>query len=220
VHIPRTGAAGSGRSAHITSVPGKGKEKAAPSGSASKARSWLASSDTETLSEEAAPLERRRRLAQTDGSSVDGLPTLEQQAPKKAAASQSIPWVVASMVSGGSNGSSGNGSVATVKEATTTVVAVKAKKVADVAVVKEATVAKKAIEVVAEEVTAVKVAAEATTAKVPEEAVTEDATGGTKTGDDDSYELEVVIGHPELSAPRHVSLFEVMSTTHFMLCQA
>jgi hypothetical protein len=86
-HIPRMGAASSGRSADITSVLGKGKEKVAPSRSASTVRSWLASSDTETLSEEAAPLERRRGLDRTDGSSVDELPTLEQQAPKKATAS-------------------------------------------------------------------------------------------------------------------------------------
>jgi hypothetical protein len=87
VHSPRMGAIDSRRGADVTSGPGKGKEKVAPYGSASKARSWLASSNIETSSEEAAPVERKMRLTHSDRSSVDGLPLPEQQAPKKAAAS-------------------------------------------------------------------------------------------------------------------------------------
>jgi ATP-dependent protease ClpP protease subunit len=37
---------------------------------------------------------------------------------------------------------------------------------------------------------------------------------------DDGDELAVIMGHPGLQAPGHVSLPEVMGTTHFMLCQA
>jgi hypothetical protein len=73
VHIPGTGAVCSRRSADVASGPSKGKEKVAPSRSASKGRSWPTSSNIETSSEEAAPLERKRRLVCSDGSLVDEL---------------------------------------------------------------------------------------------------------------------------------------------------
>jgi hypothetical protein len=38
--------------------------------------------------------------------------------------------------------------------------------------------------------------------------------------DGDGNKLEVVTGHPGLCAPRHISLYEAMGTTHFMLRQA
>jgi hypothetical protein len=63
VHIAGTCAAGTWRTDDVASSLGKGKEKVVSFGSASKARSWTASSDTKTSSEEAAPLERKRRLA-------------------------------------------------------------------------------------------------------------------------------------------------------------
>jgi hypothetical protein len=78
VHIPGSAAASSRRSGDVASGPDKGKEKAASFGFASKVSSWPASCDTETLSEEVAPLERERRLAHSDGSSVNGLPLPEQ----------------------------------------------------------------------------------------------------------------------------------------------
>jgi hypothetical protein len=48
------------------------------------------------------------------------------------------------------------------------------------------------------------------------------ATGATVTGDDNDNndQIEGVMGHPGLRAAVHVSLFEAMGTTHFMLRQA
>jgi hypothetical protein len=86
VHIPRTDAVGGRRSADTTSGFGKGKEKIASSGCASKVGSRSASSDAEVSSEEIAPLERKRRLVHSDGSMVGGPPLSGQQAPKKTAA--------------------------------------------------------------------------------------------------------------------------------------
>jgi hypothetical protein len=82
VHIPGMGAAGSRRSADTVLGPSKGKEKIASSGLASKLGSWLASSDNETSSKEIVPVERKRRLVRSDGSSVDGLLLPGQKAPK------------------------------------------------------------------------------------------------------------------------------------------
>jgi hypothetical protein len=76
VHIPETGVAGSWRSADITLGPSKGKEKATPSRSTSKARSWSTPSDTEMSPEDTVPRVRRMRLVHSDGSSVDELPLL------------------------------------------------------------------------------------------------------------------------------------------------
>jgi hypothetical protein len=69
-------AVSSRRSADAASGPDKGKEKVALSGAASKARSLSLSSNTETSSEEIAPLERKRRLVCSDGSTVNRLPLL------------------------------------------------------------------------------------------------------------------------------------------------
>jgi hypothetical protein len=76
VHIPRTGVAGSWRNADITLGPSKGKEKAAPSRSTSKVRSWSTPSDTEMSSEDTVPRVRRMSLVHSNGSSVDELPLL------------------------------------------------------------------------------------------------------------------------------------------------
>jgi hypothetical protein len=86
VHIPRMDATNSWRSADTTSGSGKGKEKIVSSESASKVGSWSSSSDAKTLSKEIVPLERKRRLVCSDGSTVNKLPLSGQQAPKKATA--------------------------------------------------------------------------------------------------------------------------------------
>jgi hypothetical protein len=78
VHILGMDAADSRRSADAASGPGKGKEKIAPFGSSSKVGSWSASSETETSSEEIAPLERKRRLDHSDRSTVSRLLLLVQ----------------------------------------------------------------------------------------------------------------------------------------------
>jgi hypothetical protein len=157
MRIPGTDAADSRRSADAALGPGKGKEKVAPSRSASKARSWSLSRGTETssgdiatetLSEEIAPLERKRRLVHSDGSVVNGLPLPRQQASKKAATPQPDPKVATSIVLGGYGG---GGSTTTIKEATVVVAATTAKKAAEAASAKEAAVVKKAAEAVATE---------------------------------------------------------------------
>jgi hypothetical protein len=58
-------------------------------------------------------------------------------------------------------------------------------------------------------------------AEVPA-ADTSTTTGVATTGNsnDDGNELEVVMGHPGLQSPGHVSLSEVMSMAHFTLRQA
>jgi hypothetical protein len=56
-------------SADTATGSGKGKEKIAPSGLASRA-----SSDTKTSSEDTTLLVRRMRLAHSDGSMADGVP--------------------------------------------------------------------------------------------------------------------------------------------------
>jgi hypothetical protein len=67
-------------------------------------------------------------------------------------------------------------------------------------------------------------AAGMTSSRVPEVLPTGNAAsaggGAATTGDSDGNKLEVVMGHPDLWAPMHVSRSEVMSTTHFLLCQA
>jgi hypothetical protein len=157
MHIPGTDVADNRRSAGATSGPGMGKEKIAPSGSASKVGSWSASKDLETSTEEIAPLGRKRRLVRSDGSVVLG-----QQAPKKATTLQSNLKVAASMVSGMSGGGE---SITTVKEGTTATAVAALKKAAVAAVPREDVAAKKATKVAVEEALAMKTA-EAVAAKM------------------------------------------------------
>jgi hypothetical protein len=168
MHIPRTDATNNRRSAGVASGPGKGKEKIVSSGSASKMGSWSASSDTETSTEEIAPLERKRRLVHSDGSAVSGLPLSGQQAPKKAATPQPVPKVAASMAPGGSGS---DGSITAIKEATTATVAVAPKEAMEAAVPEEATAMKKVTEVAIEEVVSKTVTHEATMVKAAEKAM-------------------------------------------------
>jgi hypothetical protein len=68
MHIPETDAAASRGSADTTTSLGKGKEKIAPSEPASKAYS-----NTETSSEDMAPLVRRMRQVRSNGSTTDAV---------------------------------------------------------------------------------------------------------------------------------------------------
>jgi hypothetical protein len=179
VHILGTDAVGSQRSADTTSGSGKGKEKISSSESASKVGSRSPSSDAEVSSEEVTPLQRKKRLVHSDGSTIGGTSLSGHQAPKKAAAPQPDPKAVASMVPGGSGG---GGSTTTVKEAATAAVFAAAKKAVEAATTKEVTVAKKATKVVvvkksAEEANAKVVAEVAAVKKVTEEAVAREAAG-------------------------------------------
>jgi hypothetical protein len=175
--IPGTDAAGARRGAGAASGPDKGKEKIAPSGSASKVNSSSASSDTETSTEEIAFLDRNRRLVRSDGSAVNGLPLLGQQAPKKAATPRPDPKVVAATVHGGS---SGGGSVTSFKEVVAATTAVAPKKAAEAATPEEVPAVKKArvVKVAEEAATKTATAEEAATATTAVEEAT------TKSGDD------------------------------------
>jgi hypothetical protein len=72
VHIPGMVVATDWRSANTAMSSGKGKEKIAPSGSASKVGSRSPSINVEALSKEINPLQRKRRLFPSDGSTVGG----------------------------------------------------------------------------------------------------------------------------------------------------
>jgi hypothetical protein len=117
-----------------------------------------ASSNTKTLSEDAAPIVSMMRLARSDGSMADGLSLSGQQASKQALAMQPIPKAAVSTVPGRSGGS---GSVTTVKEAAAAAVAAAAKKVADMMAAKEIAAEKK----VMKEATLVNAAEEAVVAR-------------------------------------------------------
>jgi hypothetical protein len=82
VHITGMDVVGSRGSADATLGPGKGKEKATSFGSAPKAGSCTASSDTDMSSKDRIPLVRRMSLVHSDMSSIDGLLLPGQQAPK------------------------------------------------------------------------------------------------------------------------------------------
>jgi hypothetical protein len=84
MHIPKTDAVGGRRSADTTPVASKGKGKIAPSRSAIKADSRSPSSDAEALAEEIAPLQRKRMLIHSDGSTNCGPPppTVGAASPK------------------------------------------------------------------------------------------------------------------------------------------
>jgi hypothetical protein len=148
VCIPGKDVVDSWRSDDAALGPGRGKENAVPFGSASKARSWSLSGDTETSSEETTPPERKRRLIRSDRSLIDGLPLPGQQAPKKAVAPQPIPKATTSMVPGGFGG----GRFA--------------------ATAKEATVVKKAAEAMTEEAATVKATEDTMAKAVAEDAMT------------------------------------------------
>jgi hypothetical protein len=85
-HIPRTDATGSPMGANTAAGSGKGKEKIAPSGSAPKVGSRSMPSDTEASSEETVPLQSRKRLLCSDGSTIGRPPLMGQQVSKKATA--------------------------------------------------------------------------------------------------------------------------------------
>jgi hypothetical protein len=194
MQMPRIDAAGSWRSADVTSGPRKGKEKAAPSRSASKARSWSLSSHTKTSSEEIAPLERKRRLVHSDGSVINGLPLPWQQDPKKATAPQSIPKAMVAIVLGGSGT---GGSTTIVKEATAVAAVMAAKKAKEAAVANEVVAVKKATEAVIEEAAVAKVAVVAKAAVVPvANTVAEEAVAVTATAEEVTTKMvaeEVVV---------------------------
>jgi hypothetical protein len=168
MHIPRMDVVSSWRSADAASGPDMGKEKVVPSGPAHKVGSRIASSDIKTSCEDIVPPVRRMRLVRSDGSSVDGLPLLGQQAPKQALAPQLIPKAAASTVPGRSNG---GGSAAKVREATIVAAVTIAKKALDVAAAKEAATKAKEATTAAKEAASVKVAEEIATKVVGEEAM-------------------------------------------------
>jgi hypothetical protein len=162
-HIPRMDVVSSWRSADAASGPNMGNEKVVLSRPAHKVGSRIASSDIKTSCEDIVPPVRRMRLVRSDGSSVDGLPLLGQQAPKQALAPQLIPKAATSTVPGRSNG---GGSATKVREATIVAAITIAKKALDAAATKakEATTA-------AKEAASVKVAEEIATKVVGEEAM-------------------------------------------------
>jgi hypothetical protein len=88
MQIPGTDATGSQRGAGATSINDKGKEKVAMIRPAPKVGSRSPSTDTGASTEPYASTEKKRRLVQSDRSSITE-PALEgQQAPSKAAAEQ------------------------------------------------------------------------------------------------------------------------------------
>jgi hypothetical protein len=77
IQIPKTDVANSQGGASTVPGSSKGKGKVASSGSASKVSSRIILSDTEVLSDDDLPLQRRKRLYRSDGSTV-GCPPLSR----------------------------------------------------------------------------------------------------------------------------------------------